>query len=68
MCGDADPAMGRSCNLTTSADTLAAGAVLEGRRAIWEASQVEVFDGGADNDGDTTGDNTLFATQGLYAP
>jgi hypothetical protein len=54
--------------VATSADTLAAGTVLEGRRAIWEVSQVDVFDGGADNDGDTTGDNTRFATQGLYAP
>jgi serine protease AprX len=63
-----DPATGASCNVATSADTLAAGTVLEGRRAIWEVSQVDVFDGGADNDGDTTGDNTRFATQGLYAP
>jgi serine protease AprX len=64
----ADPATGASCNLTTSADTLAAGTVVEGRRSIWEVPQVEMFDGGADNDGNTTGDNTLFMTQGLYAP
>ena len=62
----ADPATGASCNLTTSADTLAAGTVLEGRRAIWEATQVKVFDGGADGDGDRA--TTPFATQGLYAP
>jgi serine protease AprX len=63
-----DPAIGGSCNLTTSADTLAAGTVLEGRRAIWGLGEVRVFDGGADSNGDTTGDNTLFAVQGLFAP
>jgi hypothetical protein len=63
-----DPATGSSCNLTTSADTLAAGTVLEGRRAIWGTGQIEVFDGGADGDGDTTPDNTLFAVQGLFTP
>jgi hypothetical protein len=64
----AESAIGGSCNLTTSADTLAAGTVLEGRRAIWGLGQVRVFDGGADSNGDTTGDNTLFAVQGFFAP
>jgi hypothetical protein len=27
-----------------------------------------VFDGGADGDADTTGDNTLFAVQGAFTP
>ena len=30
--------------------------------------QVQVFDGGADGDADTTGDNTLFAVQGAFTP
>ena len=63
-----DPETGGSCNLTTSADTLAPGTVLEGRRAVWETGQISVFDGGADSNGDTPGDNTLFAVQGLFAP
>jgi hypothetical protein len=27
-----------------------------------------VYDGGSDGDADTTGNNTLFMTQGLFAP
>ena len=37
----------------------------EAKRAMWQLDQVRVFDGGAHDDGDTTGDNTLFATPGL---
>ena len=43
------------------------GIAREGKRAIWELSQVQVFDGGADGDADTA-DNTLFAVQGTFAP
>jgi hypothetical protein len=42
--------------------------VQEGKRTVWGLGQVQVFDGGADGDADTAGDNTLFAVQGLYAP
>jgi hypothetical protein len=37
-------------------------------RAIWELSKTRVFDGGADGDADTAGDNTLFAVQGVFIP
>ena len=40
----------------------------EGQRAVWELGQVQVYDGGADGDADTTGDNTLFAVQGTFTP
>ena len=40
----------------------------EGKRAVWDISQIQVFDGGADGDADTAGDNTLFAVQGTFAP
>jgi serine protease AprX len=63
----ADPAIGGSCNLSTSVDTLLAGTAIEGKRAIWETRQIRVFDGGADGDAETAG-NTLFAVQGLFAP
>ena len=33
-----------------------------------ELGQVQVNDGGADNDADTAGDNTPFAVQGVFAP
>jgi hypothetical protein len=59
--------IGSSCNLSTSADTLTAGTVREGKRSIWETRHVRVFDGGPDGDADTA-DNTLFAVQGLFAP
>jgi hypothetical protein len=29
---------------------------------------VRVFDGGADGDGSTAGDNTVFAAQGVFIP
>jgi hypothetical protein len=60
---------GASCSLSTTADAVTAGNVAnEGKRAIWELSKVEIYDGGGDGDADTVGDNTLFAVPGLYAP
>jgi hypothetical protein len=43
------------------------GAVVEGKRAIWQMGQAQVFDGGPDGNV-ATADNTLFATQGLFVP
>jgi hypothetical protein len=60
-------ATGSDCNVVTSADTLMAGLAREGKRAVWGLSQVQVFDGGADGDVETA-DNTLFETQGTFAP
>ena len=57
-----------TCSLTTTADAVLADIAREGQRAIWELGQVQVFDGGADGDGDTAGDNTLFAVQGAFTP
>ena len=44
------------------------GAVVEGKRAIWELKGIDVFDGGADDQAATTSGNTLFARQGLFVP
>jgi hypothetical protein len=63
-----DPSVGSTCSTSTSADSLLPGIAVEGSRAIWELGELELFDGGADGDGDTTADNTLFATQGLFVP
>jgi hypothetical protein len=41
--------------------------VSEGKRAIWELGQIEVFDGGSDGL-TSTGDNTVFARQGVFVP
>jgi beta-propeller repeat-containing protein len=59
---------GSDCNLATTADAITTDIARERQRAIWELSQVQVFDGGADGDADTAGDNTLFAVPGLFAP
>jgi hypothetical protein len=59
---------GGTCNLATTADAVMSDVAREGQRAIWELSQVKVYDGGSDGDADTTGDNTLFAVQGTFAP
>ncbi len=64
----ADPQEGSTCSGTTTLDALIPGSVTESKRSIWQLDQVRVFDGGADGDADTTGDNTLFATAGLFVP
>jgi len=60
---------GGTCNAATSVDAVTGGSLaLEGKRAVWGLSQIQVYDGGSDGDADTTGDNTLFEVQGLFAP
>ena len=59
---------GANCSLTTTADAVLADVAREGQRAVWELGQVQVYDGGADGDADSTADNTLFAVQGTFAP
>jgi hypothetical protein len=39
-----------ACNISTAADSVIPGLVQEGKRAIWELSNVQVLDGGADGD------------------
>jgi hypothetical protein len=65
--GTADPDIGSTCSLTTTADSVQPGAVRESRRAIWQLGQVQVFDGGPDGLA-ATAPNTLFATQGVFVP
>jgi hypothetical protein len=56
-----------TCNFATSFDGALATVIKEGKRAVWGLGQVQVFDGGADDNVSTAG-NTLFETQGFYAP
>jgi hypothetical protein len=58
---------GATCSTSTTADALVPGWVVEGKRAIWQLGQIQVFDGGQDGDINTT-PNTLFATQGVFVP
>jgi FG-GAP-like repeat/FG-GAP repeat len=60
--------IGSTCALQTTVDALYPGTLKEGKRAIWQLDQVRVFDGGSDDLASTTGDNTPFATQGVFVP
>ena len=62
-----DPLTGATCSASTSADAITPGSVPEGLRSNWQLGQVQVLDGGADDDADTP-DNSLFAVQGVFAP
>jgi hypothetical protein len=67
-CTATSSASGSACSITTTADSVVPGVVPEGRRSIWELGPVQVFDGGADRLASTTGDNFLFAQQGVFVP
>jgi hypothetical protein len=68
-CSATGGSAGAVCNAATTIDAVAGGELAgEGTRSVWQLAQVQVFDGGSDGDADTTGDNTLFAVQGLYTP
>jgi hypothetical protein len=59
---------GGACALSSSFNAIAPGAVPEGKRAIWQFDEIDVFDGGPDGIASTASGNTLFARQGLFAP
>jgi hypothetical protein len=40
----------------------------DNKRGVWEMDEMRIYDGGADGDGGTTADNTLFLQQGLFVP
>jgi len=63
----ASTSVGATCAATTTVDAIAPGAIKERLRTVWQLGQIEVFDGGPDDDADTT-PNTLFAAQGLFVP
>jgi hypothetical protein len=63
-----NPSIGGQCNVLTTADTIIPGFTREAKRSVWELSAVKIYDGGADGDADTVGDNTLFEVQGLFTP
>jgi WD40 repeat protein len=62
------PCTSSSCAISTTANALVPGAVLEGKRAIWQLGQVKVYDGGSDGLASTTADNMLFMDQGVFIP
>ena len=64
----ADTTVGATCDLVTDVNTLLPGALADGRRAMFETGQVEVYDGGPDSDADTQAGNTVFMRQGVFVP
>ncbi len=63
-----DTTVGSNCSITTTANTLAPGAAVEGMRAIWETGQFRVSDGGADGNPATTDGEGVFLVQGVFIP
>jgi len=61
-------ATGAVCSVYTYANVVLPGSAREGKRAIWQLRKVRVFDGGADGDADTAGDNHPFGSQGIFVP
>jgi hypothetical protein len=68
LCHGGAPPNGAICSESTTMNAVLPTVAREGQRAQWELDQVKVYDGGADGDADTTGDNTLFAAQGILVP
>jgi hypothetical protein len=60
--------VGSTCAVATTADAVLPGAVPEVKRTIWQMGDVLIYDGGADSQASTHGDNTLFARQGVFVP
>ena len=44
------------------------GSVKSKKRTIWALDEVRIYDGGADGDGDTAADNTVFLRPGVFIP
>ena len=64
----AGTSVGGTCSLQSSFNAIVPGAVVDGKRAVWELNGVDVFDGGTDDQAATTSDNTLFERQGVFVP
>jgi hypothetical protein len=63
----ASTSAGSTCQITTTANTLVPGAVTPGKRAVWQLGEIQVFDGGPDDDVGSL-PNDVFATQGVFVP
>jgi Tol biopolymer transport system component len=62
--------VGSTCSVSTTINAVMGGsAIVAGERAMWQLNgNVQLYDGGADGVASTQGDNTLFATGGLFFP
>ena len=64
----ADPAIGSKCSRVIPYIEQLGIAIPDTQRTLWEVGQVQIWDGGADADASTAGDNTLFGVQGIFIP
>ena len=60
--------IGAACDVSTTANALVPGAVLDGNRAVVQIGQIAVLDGGPDGLAATAAGNSRFAAQGVLIP
>ncbi len=65
--GTSGTGQGGICSTSTTVEALLPGAIVEGRRSIWELDRVHVRDGGADGDAATSG-NRVLLRPGVFVP
>jgi len=63
-----NPAIGSTCSRRINYIEEFGFAIPDGRRTLWEFGPAQLWDGGTDADGSSTGDNTKFAVQGVFVP
>ena len=59
---------GSACGVSTVMNAIVLGVTKDGKRDVQGIIDVRVDDGGADGDGDTTADNTVFLRPGVFIP
>jgi hypothetical protein len=71
----ADTTKGSDCDLQTTVDAMYPGAVVEGKRGLWELGQVVVKDPGPNGTGTANcpptcgdGDETVYLREGIFVP
>ena len=65
----ADPTIGATCSrLIRYIEELLPAGIADSKRTLIEFGGLQLWDGGADGDGSTHADNTLFAVQGIFVP
>ena len=65
--GTGSTSIGATCAITTTADAIVPGVVVESKRTLWELGKVQVLDGGSDGVA-STAPNSPFASQGVMVP
>ncbi len=61
------PGTGSICSVTTTADAVTPGMVVERTRSVWELGRIALDDGGPDGLA-ATDNNETFAVQGVFVP